>query len=82
MYHASPNSASDALFVMEQSLRFLYVDEELFQTVAQLQRSIPQWKGTLEDATVAAIGLRYNVPIWTISYRDFGVFQTLNFWNP
>jgi predicted nucleic acid-binding protein len=82
MHHASPQSAGDALLVMEESLRFLYVDEELFQTVAQLQRTIPMWRGTLEDATVAVIGFRYDVPVWTLNYRDLAAFQNLNFWNP
>jgi hypothetical protein len=43
---------------------------------------LPQWQGSLEDATVVFMALRYHSPVWTYNFRDFGTFKNLDFWTP
>ncbi len=40
----------------------------------------PEWRGTLEDASVVLLALKAGAPVWTLNYRDLGVFQELSFW--
>ena len=82
MHHAATHDAHKALAGMEQSIRFLYVDDVTFQSVTRLQTRLKNWAGTLEDATVAVMALHYRSPVWTLNYRDFSAFQNIEFWNP
>ncbi|WP_017325853.1 hypothetical protein [Synechococcus sp. PCC 7336] len=66
MHNAAPRDARKALTGMEQSVRFLYVDDVIFQSVTHLQTSLIDWAGTLEDATVAVMALHYRCPVWTL----------------
>jgi predicted nucleic acid-binding protein len=78
----SPIIAQKTLQTMEESLYFLLLDENIFTSVRIMITSLPKWKGSLEDATVAVTALRYRCPVWTLNYRDFSIFQSLEFWNP
>jgi len=53
-----------------------------FHELYTMVRALPNWQGTLEDATVILLAQRYHCPVWTLNYRDFGIFKSLEFWNP
>ena len=82
LHNGGAPAARRAEMAMEQSLTFLYIDEALFEAVKVLQGSIPNWAGTLEDATVAVVALHHDCPVWTLNYRDLAAFQKIEFWNP
>jgi len=67
---------------MEESLHLIVIDRAEFDELTAIIYTLPKWQGTLEDATVAAMALRYRCPVWTLNFRDFGIFKTLEFWNP
>lgn len=77
-----PAIAQDALKIMQESLYLLPLDRTDFDEVQAMINQYPKWQGSLEDATVALIALRYRVPIWTYNFRDFGIFKNLDFWTP
>jgi predicted nucleic acid-binding protein len=74
--------AQKTLRDMEESLYFVLLDQDTLQAVQTMVVNLPEWKGSLEDATVAVMALRYRCPVWTLNYRDFSLFQSLEFWNP
>jgi hypothetical protein len=43
---------------------------------------LPRWQGSLEDAAVIFIAMRYRCPVWTYNFRDFAAFKALEFWTP
>jgi predicted nucleic acid-binding protein len=53
----------------------------MYDEIQAMIFSLPQWRGSLEDATVAITALRYRCPIGTLNFRDFAVFKNLEFWN-
>ncbi|MGL5938869.1 MAG: type II toxin-antitoxin system VapC family toxin [Waterburya sp.] len=67
---------------MNESLHFISMDNAMYDEVQDMVFSLPQWHGSLEDATVAITALRYRCPIWTLNFRDFSIFNNLEFWNP
>lgn len=67
---------------IQKALVTIYFNEELLHSVVALRNGIDGWGGTLEDASVALIALRGNLPIWTHNYRDFAAIPKLEFWNP
>ncbi|MDM7324204.1 MAG: hypothetical protein P3W93_004270 [Thermus sp.] len=50
------------------------------EAIRVLLASRPEWRGTLEDASVVLLALRSKAPVWTLNYRDLGVFRELSFW--
>lgn len=82
LQRTTPQVAQNTLKTMEESLHFLSMDDATYDEVQAMIFSLPQWRGSLEDATVAITALRYRCPIWTLNFRDFGIFKNLEFWNP
>ncbi len=82
LYETSPAIAQSALKVMRQSLHEAPVNSIELEAVQSLVELISNWKGSLEDATVILFAQKLNCPLWTLNYRDFGVFTNLIFWNP
>ncbi|MEL6319858.1 MAG: type II toxin-antitoxin system VapC family toxin [Cyanobacteria bacterium J06626_14] len=74
--------AQQTLLTMNDSLHILTVDAEAFSQLQTAIAQLPQWKGSLEDATVMLTGLQYGCPVWTYNFRDFSIFSSLEFWNP
>ncbi len=74
--------AQNTLCVMEKSLYSVVLNDSDFIQLQTMIKSLPDWQGSLEDATVIIIANKYNSPIWTLNYRDFGRFKNLEFWNP
>jgi predicted nucleic acid-binding protein len=82
LQRTNPTVAHQALKAMQASLHFVPLEAEIFEQLQILILSLPNWQGSLEDATVAIIGLAYHCPVWTLNYRDFSIFSNLDFWNP
>lgn len=75
-------TAQHALEVMEESLHFIEIGLADWADLKVMLLKLPQWQGSLEDASVALVALRYRCPIWTYNFRDFTVFKGLDFWIP
>ncbi|MDX2244554.1 MAG: type II toxin-antitoxin system VapC family toxin [Leptolyngbyaceae cyanobacterium bins.302] len=82
LQRTSPQQAQKTLQVMQDSLHLIPVEKTDFDTLQAFVLALPQWQGTLEDAIVITTALRYRCPVWTLNYRDFGTFKTLEFWTP
>lgn len=82
LFRAGAPSAQEGLRRMRDSLDVLYLGAEDFDAAAALSGSIPNWTGTLEDATVVLTSLRLRLPVWTLNYRDLSAFPRLHFWSP
>ena len=77
-----PEVAQQTLLTMHNSLHILPMDAEAFEHLQTVVVQLPQWKGSLEDATVMLTVLQYHCPVWTYNFRDFSLFSALAFWNP
>jgi predicted nucleic acid-binding protein len=77
-----PEVAQKILLTMSDSLHILTMDAEAFSQLQNAVAQLPQWQGSLEDATVMLTALQYRCPVWTYNFRDFSLFSALEFWNP
>jgi len=82
LHRTTPAVAQNTLDVMQKSLHTLVLNQLDFHELYTMVRALPNWQGTLEDATVILLAQRYHCPVWTLNYRDFGIFKSLEFWNP
>lgn len=82
MQKSDPSVAYLGLQRMQESLQILYPGESDFAEAIRVLVAMPMWRGTLEDALVAITGLKLDVPVWTLNYRDFAAFRNLRFWTP
>ncbi|ACB00290.1 MULTISPECIES: type II toxin-antitoxin system VapC family toxin [Cyanophyceae] len=53
-----------------------------FQEIYELSIRSPQWRGSLEDASVLVVAKQMQAKVWTIDYRDLGFFEDIGFWHP
>lgn len=81
-YETDPTVARDGLARMQRTLEIVYPTPEELPEVISVLDGMPTWGGSLEDALVAVTGLRLDLPVWTLNYRDFGAFRNLHFWTP
>ena len=81
-YRIDVRSARAALTYMRDAFELEYLDEARLLEVEGLIDTMPRWQGSLEDATLAWLGLERRVPVWTFNYRDLRHFTDLQFWNP
>lgn len=82
LLRTQPEVAQQTLLTMNDSLHILAMDSAAFSQLQTIVAQLPQWKGSLEDATVMLTALQYRCPIWTYNFRDFSIFSALEFWNP
>lgn len=82
LQRAGSEAAQTALRAMQISLYPLPLDKPSFDKLQAVVTELPQWRGSLEDGTVMLTALKYRCPVWTYNFRDFSVFQALEFWNP
>jgi hypothetical protein len=75
LQRTTPQVAQNTLKTREESLHFISMDDAMYLEVQSLVFSLSQWRGSLEDATVAITALRYRCSIWTLHFRDFGIFK-------
>ena len=82
LQRTTPVIAQRALQTMEDSLYLIEFTKVDLIDIKSFLLQIPQWEGSLEDATVILVALRYQGLVWTYNFRDFSAFKTLNFWTP
>jgi predicted nucleic acid-binding protein len=82
LHRTTPVVAQDTLNVMRESLHTVSLSQLDFHELNVMVQALPRWQGSLEDATVILLAQRYRCPVWTLNYRDFGIFKSLEFWNP
>lgn len=82
LHRTTPAVAQSTLDVMQKSLHVVALSQLDFHELYSMVEALPTWQGTLEDATVILLAQRYRCPVWTLNYRDFGMFKSLEFWNP
>jgi hypothetical protein len=75
-------TACDALAAMLDILQPVFLNNADVIALQLLIRSLPGWRGSLEDASVILIAQRDRCPVWTMNYQDFGTIQGLEFWTP
>jgi predicted nucleic acid-binding protein len=76
------DAARRALQIMEDSLHLIEINKADLTNLKAMLLQLPKWQGSLEDATVVLVALRYRCPVWTYNFRDFAAFKSLNFWAP
>jgi hypothetical protein len=81
-YRLDVRSARTALAYVRDAFDVEYVDESRLIEIENLIGTMPWWRGSLEDATLAILGLERAAPVWTFNYRDMQVFTDLQFWTP
>lgn len=74
--------ARRALTYIHESCTVIYVDPDDLENLREIVTSMPGWRGSLEDAAIALVGLRRSAPVWTYNYRDLRAFTELQFWTP
>jgi hypothetical protein len=52
------------------------------EVLVQMVRDMPDWSGSLADASVVLTAHQCHCPVWTLDYRDLGRFKALEFWTP
>jgi len=82
LYTTNPTTAQASLNIIVESLHLIPIKEAELLEICFLLTTIPNWQGSLEDATVIWAARKRKCPVWTINYRDFGSFSDLEFWNP
>lgn len=73
--------AKTALKAMRGVLTIKLLTQQDINEVYATVEALSGWSGSLEDATVIWFARNYCCPVWTLNYRDFGIFQSLEFWN-
>jgi hypothetical protein len=81
-YDVGPELAAVGLDHMVTTLTLVYIVPENLERIGASLASRPWWDGSLEDATVALLGLERQAPVWTFNYRDLRAFTNLRFWTP
>jgi len=81
LFEGGPAVARRALERMVEALEVLPLGPEDLEALRVLLASRPEWRGTLEDASVVLLALRAGAPVWTLNYRDLGAFRELSFWT-
>jgi hypothetical protein len=81
-YDVNPEVARRALDYMVDAFEVYKLHDSDLAQVYGLLAAMPWWGGSLEDATLAMLGLARDVPVWTFNYRDLKAFPNLQFWTP
>jgi predicted nucleic acid-binding protein len=76
------SNAKDALALMLQTLEIEYGSLFMLLELQSVTDTMPDWKGSLEDAAVAVTAKLHRAHVWTFNYRDLAAFQDLEFWTP
>jgi predicted nucleic acid-binding protein len=80
-YRVGPAPAHRSLAAMRR-LEIAYPGEGEFAELTDLINARPRWSGSSEDVLVALTGLKLDIPVWTLNYRDLAAFRNLRFWTP
>lgn len=82
LQRTTPAIAQAVLDAMRENLKIVPLNQLDLDKLYVTMQALPQWQGSLEDATVILFAQHYRCPVWTLNYRDFGIFKSLEFWNP
>lgn len=82
LHKSSLATAKTVLLQMRSTLTPVVLSQQDIEVIYASVAAIPSWAGSLEDASVICIAQQHHCPVWTLNYRDFGIFQSLEFWNP
>ena len=82
LFDTNANVMHNALDNMLETLEIFDTTKNIIQDAKNFAAGIKKWNGTLEDAMVAQMALLYQIPVWTMNYRDFAAIAKLEFWNP
>lgn len=74
--------ARTSLVALEEAVSIVPFELADIQESIELVSSTPQWKGTLQDASVVTLSRTLTCPVWTLDYRDFSRFKDLELWTP
>ena len=77
----SSREAMTALAVICEDTVVVPLSMEMFQDIYSMVRQIPNWQGSLEDASVVAVAKLYDANVWTLDYRDLSWFKSLELWS-
>lgn len=69
------------LIALEEAVSVIPFELADIQSAIELVSSTPQWKGTLQDASIVILTRTLNCPVWTLDYRDLSRFNNLEFWT-
>ena len=78
----SPAVAQRALAIIVKDTVIVPVTLETFENIYSLVCQVPNWQGSLEDASVVAIASQYQASVWTLDYRDLSWFKQIELWTP
>lgn len=78
----NPVKAKAVLAAVRKALTIVTLSQLDIEEIYAMVESLPSWTGSLEDATVIWIAQSYHCRVWTLNYRDFGMFKSVEFWNP
>ncbi len=78
----SSREAMTALAVICEDTVVVPLSMEMFRDIYSMVRQIPNWQGSLEDASVVAVAKLYDANVWTLDYRDLSWFKSLELWSP
>jgi predicted nucleic acid-binding protein len=77
-----PHAARRGLQHMLTVMDVVFLEPAHLESVSRIAASMPNWSGTLEDATVVTVAEARRLPVWTLNYRDLSAFPNLQFWTP
>ncbi|HEU4742849.1 MAG TPA: type II toxin-antitoxin system VapC family toxin [Meiothermus sp.] len=80
LFEGGPDKARLAPDRMREGLEVIALGLGELDAIQTVLQALLDWKGALEDASVALLVLRLGVPLRTLSYRDLGIFPKLEFW--
>ncbi len=78
----SPTVAQKALAVIVDDTVVVPLEMEAFRNVYSLVEMMPNWQGSLEDASVVVTAQQYSACVWTLDYRDLSWFKNIELWSP
>lgn len=70
------------LIALEEAVSVVPFELIDIQEAMELVSSTPQWKGTLQDASIVVLTRALSCSVWTLDYRDLARFKDLAFWTP
>lgn len=73
--------AQTVLVAIEQSFELYAIAEHELVAIKEIVLRFPGWSGTLGDASVVYVAMHLEAEVWTLDYRDLGVFPNLKFWQ-
>jgi predicted nucleic acid-binding protein len=78
----SSKVAQTALAGIYEETLVIPMEMKTFREIYNLVLQMPDWKGSLEDASVVITAQRFEASVWTLDYRDLGWFKNLELWTP